>query len=484
MTVKNNQMDVRTCARGMFFSLFVLVGAYIAICKPIVTMASAGQHVLAGAVVMIGMWIIKPFGIPFAISSLFFVVVALINKIPGDKVFVGFTGNALWVLISALFFGYILITTDLGKRLAYLVISGLSRIWQPSYLTLMIAWVIIGVLLSFLTASIAVRVSIVTPIAISFLEACKIEPRSRGAALLLLTAWFCAMLPGSGLLTGALYGPIIQGMFNGEASLHGIIDYASWLEVMLLPITIISVITVMGGYFFFKPKEKLQIDREYFVMQYKALGPFSRKETIAAVIFAVTFLFYLTASYHHIPDVIICLGSLILMSAGGMIDGKDVSVGISWDLVIFVGIAMGFGSIMNAAGIYEWLGNVLISAFIPFTSGPWMFMYGVLFLFLIVRFFDIATFIPTMALVTPLIPTIAVNYGIDPKVFIPLFVLAANCYFMAYQNLFALAAEAIAGDKSWKPKEISQYGIIYFIAMLIALAATVPYYISLGFFRP
>jgi len=275
-------------------------------------MAPAGQHVLADAVVMIGMWIIKPVGIPFAISSLFFVAIALINKIPGDKIFVGFTGNALWVLISALFFGYILITTGLGKRLAYLVISGLSRIWQPSYLTLMIAWVIIGVLLSFLTASIAVRVSIVTPIAISFLEACKIEPRSRGAALLLLTAWFCAMLPGSGLLTGALYGPIIQGMFNGEASLHGIIDYASWLEVMLLPITIISVITVMGGYFFFKPKEELQIDSEYFVTQYKALGPLSRKEAIAAVIFAVTFLFYLTASYHHIPDVIICLGGELL----------------------------------------------------------------------------------------------------------------------------------------------------------------------------
>jgi hypothetical protein len=87
-----------------------------------------------------------------------------------------------------------------------------------------------------------------------------------------------------------------------------------------------------------------------------------------------------------------------------------------------------------------------------------------------------------MALVTPLIPTIAANYGIHPKVFILLFVLAANCYFMSYQNLFALTAETIAGDKSWKPKEISQYGVIYFIAMLIALAATVPYYISLGFF--
>ncbi|MDR2861667.1 MAG: anion permease, partial [Syntrophobacterales bacterium] len=230
--MKNKQISLGVCGRGAFFSLFVLLGAYIAICKPIAGMASGGQHVLAGAIVMIGMWIIKPFGIPFAISSLFFVVVALANKLPGDKIFIGFTGNALWVLISALFFGYVLITTGLGKRFAYIVIFGVSNLWRPTYLTLMIAWVIIGVLLSALTASIAVRVSIVTPIALSFLEACKIEPRSRGAALILLTAWFCAMVPGSGLLTGSLYGPIIQGMFNGEASLHGIVDSLAWLEVM------------------------------------------------------------------------------------------------------------------------------------------------------------------------------------------------------------------------------------------------------------
>ena len=481
--MENNQMSMRTCLRGIFFSLFVFAGAYIAMCKPIATLAPTGHHILAAAVVMMGMWIIKPLGIPFAISSIFFVVVALANKIPGDKVFAGFTGNALWILIPALFYGYILITTGLGKRLAYLVIFGVNKIWQPSYLTLMTAWAIIGVLLSFLTASISVRVAIVTPIALSFLEACRIAPRSKGAALLLLTAWFCAMVPGSGLFTGALYGPILEGMFNGEESLRGIIDYGSWLEIMLLPIVIVSVITVMGGYFFFKPKEELQVSREYFAAQYKALGPFSRNEIIASVIFAIIFLFYITRPWHKIPDVIICLGSLVLLSAGGMISGKDVSTGISWDLVIFIGVAMSFGSILNEAGVYGWLGDLIISGFIPFTSGPWLFMYGVLFLFLIVRFFDIATFIPTMALVTPLIPAIAANYGIDPRVFICLFVLAANCYFMSYQNLFALVAEEIAKEKSWKPKEISQYGIIYFIATLIALAATVPYYISLGFFK-
>ena len=108
---------------------------------------------------------------------------ALLLKVPLDVVIKGYTSPAVWVLIPALFYGFALMKTGLGKRIAYTVL----KTFKPSYMGLCVSWFIIGLALSALTPSITVRLAIVMPIAIGLVEACKLEDKSRGLLLFVLS---------------------------------------------------------------------------------------------------------------------------------------------------------------------------------------------------------------------------------------------------------------------------------------------------------
>jgi di/tricarboxylate transporter len=47
----------------------------------------------------------------------------LLYKLPLDVVTTGYTSSAVWVLVPALFFGFALMKTGLGKRIAYFVLK-------------------------------------------------------------------------------------------------------------------------------------------------------------------------------------------------------------------------------------------------------------------------------------------------------------------------------------------------------------------------
>ncbi|WP_287195288.1 SLC13 family permease [Syntrophothermus sp.] len=461
------------------FWVVVLVGLVVGFTNPWAPgLTPLGHKVLMGLIIAVGLWVFKPANIPFSVSGCLLMMIYLFYGINPTKVFSGFTSNALWVLIPALYFGFVLAKTGLGKRISYLVIKA----FKPSYAGLMIAWVIIGLLLSALTPSIAVRVAIVMPLALSCVEVCKLEPRSPGRALILLTAWAMALLPGTGWLTGSLWGPIVMGMFNATPALNGLITFDSWSKVAFLPLEIMSLLLIVGGYFALRPAQPISISKEIFEAEYAKLGPMSRSEKAAGMILLICFILFATSQIHHIPDAAICLGGLFALTAAGVIKTQELGTGISWDLVIFIGVAMSLGAVFADAGVSKWLSSVLVPMLDPISGNSWIFVFAVVFFLFLWRFIDIAVLIPTMAIVTPIIPEIAASYGVNPLVWITIFVMAGNCFFLSYQNMFALIGESIVGDKGWTPAQFAKYGFVYLVACIVALLIAIPYWTSLGMF--
>lgn len=464
----------------IFFWFFVIAGLLVGFLNPwSPALNPLGHKVLMGLIIAVGLWVFKPGDIPFSVTGCLLMMIYLVFGITPDKVFSGFTSSALWVLLPALYFGYVLVKTGLGKRISYLVIKA----FNPSFISLILAWVVIGLLLSALTPSITVRVAIVMPLALSCVEVCKLEKGSNGRALILLTAWAMALLPGTGWLTGALWGPIVMGMFNATPGMESVITFSSWSKVAFLPIEIMSVLLIIGGYFVLRPEQGISVSKEVFEGEYARLGPMSREEKNTGIILLLCFLFFATGQIHHIPDAAVCLGGLFALTAAGVIKTQDLSSGISWDLVIFVGVAMSLGAVFASAGVSQWLSSVLVPMLAPITGNSWLFVFAAIFFLLIWRFLDIAVLIPTMAILVPTLPQIATTYGIDPLVWVTLFVMAGNCFFMSYQNMFALIGESILGDQGWTPKQISKYGLVYLAACIIALLVAVPYWNSLGLFN-
>ena len=109
------------------------------------------------------------------------------------------------------------------------------------------------------------------------------------------------------------------------------------------------------------------------------------------------------------------LAGLFLLTLFGVIKGTEIGSGISWDLVIFIGVAMSFGAVFGATGVSKWLVGVLVPVIAPLTSSPWVFCYSIMILFFILRFFDVAVFVPTFAIFVPIAGD-SEQLGVNPGV--------------------------------------------------------------------
>jgi anion transporter len=459
-------------------AIMFLIAAIIIIFRPIEGLEEKGQIMLGALVIALCIWIFKPFRLTYAIGGLTLALVGLLIGLEPPIVFAGFTQTALWTLIPAFFFGYTLQKTGLGKRVAMMVIKSC----KPTYSALIFAWIPIGVALSILTPATTVRVAIMIPIAVQCCELFDLKKGSKGNSLILLTAFAMALIPGSGWLTGVIWGPFIQGQVEA-VGMVGLVTFNSWLSVLLLPVAISTVGLALAGLLLLKPEEKLSKE-SFAAVKAQELGRMSKNEIIAAIILIIVFVASLTVSFHGLSTGVICLIAMLAFFVFGVLETADFNSAANWNLVIFIAMALGLGSIFAATGISGWLSGIVVPALEPIAGNPWLFTLCVLTVMFLWSMVDVAMFIPTIAIMVPILPDIQAAYNINPLVWLAIFILAGNAFFLSYQNMWAIMSRSIAKDKdrAWKNKHMSIYGLLYFAVCILAMIPTIPLWISLGFF--
>jgi len=454
--------------------LFVLAAVIIMAVRPIADLDNKGHIMLGGIIIALCIWIFKPFKLTYAIGGLVLALTGLFINLAPTVIFSGFTQTALWTLIPAFFFGYTLQKTGLGRRIAMTVI----KICHPTYFSLIFAWVPIGIILSILTPATTVRVAIMLPIAIQCCELFNLKKGSKGNSLILLTAFAMALVPGSGWLTGVIWGPFTQGQL---ANAGIFITFGDWLGVLLVPVIISTILLVLGGLFILKPEEKLSRDVIEAVKK-QPMEKMGRKEIITAVILILVFGMSLTNSLHGLSTSIICITAMIFFFMFGVLETKDFNSAANWNLVVFIAMAFSLGPIFNATGISDWLSGIVVPALAPIANNPWLFVFTVITFMFIWSMVDVAMFLPTISIMAPILPKIQETYQISPLVWVAIFILAGNAFFLAYQNMWAVMSRSIAEDRAWTNKHQSIYGLIYFAVCLFALIVTIPMWINAGLF--
>lgn len=458
--------------------LLVLIAVIIMVAKPFsANLNDTAQLMLGSIIISLSIWIFKPFKLSFSAGGLFLAFFALALGLKPAVVFSGFTQSAIWTLIPALFFGFTLQKTGLGKRIALAII----KLFKPSYISLVFAWVLIGVILSLLTPSSTVRVAIMIPIAVQCCELCKLEKGSKGNSLILLTAFGMALIPGSGWMSGVLWGPIISGMINSVPETQGLVTFSNWFSVLFVPILITTILLVAGSLLVLKPKGKLSKDATDVIKQ-QTTEKISRHEIFAGIILVAVFMMFLTNRFHGLSDAAVCLAAVFLFFLSGVLEPKDFNAGVNWDLIVFIAMALSFSAIFNETGISGWLAGVVVPALAPIAGNPFLFMFSIMIFVFLWRFFDVALFIPTIAILVPILPSIQEAYTISPLVWLFVFVMAGNSFVMAYQNMWAMMSRSIAGERAFTNKHLGTYGVIYFAACFIALLVAIPMWINAGLF--
>ncbi|MGD8400027.1 MAG: hypothetical protein PVH64_03700 [Bacillota bacterium] len=107
------------------------------------------------------------------------------------------------------------------------------------------------------------------------------------------------------------------------------------------------------------------------------------------------------------------------------------------------------------------MSSILVDAIAPIAGSPWVF-------------------VPTMAIVSSIAPNVFEKYGINPLVWVPLLCIGMNAFFLSYQNMFALVAEANMEGSGWTSKHLFRFGTAYFVVSMLAMLIAIPYWISIG----
>lgn len=457
------------------------VGILLAVTTPIASLSPLGHNVLMGLMVGMGLWIFQPVKMPFAITSClvmaFFITVGVDKKL----VFTGFISDSTWILIPATAFGYVLTKTGLGRRLAFLVI----KIFKPTYINMAIAWLIIGLILSAFTPSILIRIAIVMPIASGCASTLKLEPGSKGNAFILLVAWAMAIIPGSGWLTGSLWGPITLGMYGKVEGLKELCTPGAWMSAMMLPMFLLTVLIISGLFLALKPGKLELQSRDAFIKDYENLGPWSREEKLSTIILLLTFLLFVTEKLHGLANVTVCLGAFFLFFAARVLEPDDIQKGVAWNLILFLGTVLAMPAIFANpdVGISVWIKGLVFPLLSSFNQNPWLFVLIVPLIMFAWRFLDIAWMIPTMALLVSMLPTIQTEFGIHPLVTSSLLIMAGNFAFLPYMQPFALMGSALAKERSWTPNHLMRYGVVYLAGCLVTLTVSMMYWKTIGFIK-
>jgi anion transporter len=457
------------------------IGIFLAVATPIGSLSPLGHYVFMGLLIGMGFWIFQPEKMAFAITSCLVMAIFIIVGVDKKLVFAGFMSDSTWILIPATAFGYVLTKTGLGKRLAFLVI----KTFKPTYLNMIIAWLIIGLILSAFTPSILIRIAIIIPIAVGCASTLKLKPGSKGNAFILLIAWAMAIIPGSGWLTGSLWGPITLGMYGKVEGLKDLCTNGAWMGAMMLPFILLSLLIVTGLYLLIKPDKLTIQSREAFISEYENLGPWSREEKLSTIILVLTFLLFVTEKLHGLGNVPVCLGAFFLFFAVRVLEPDDIQKGVAWNLIIFLGCVLAMPAIFANpdVGISAWIKERVFPLLSNFNQNPWLFVMFVPMVMFAWRFIDIAWMIPTMALLVSMLPAIQTEFGIHPLVTSCLMIMAGNFAFLPYMQPFALMGSALAKERSWTPGQLMLYGMVYLVSCLLTLGFSMVYWGATGFVK-
>ncbi|MBA4417601.1 MAG: tricarboxylate transporter [Syntrophus sp. (in: bacteria)] len=454
--------------------VFIGIAVVIALMKPFAGLAPQGHYIGALTLVCLAMWVFKADSTPYLSGITILLAGGLIFKLPLATVTSGYTSSAVWVLIPALFFGFALVKTGLGKRVAYFVLTK----FEPSYLTICVSWFIIGIILSALTPSITVRLAIVMPIAMSLVEACKIHDKSKGSALICLTAWGTAILPGIGWQTGSLWGILMMGFY--PTAMKVLVTPGTWFAYMAVPWMLITILFLILVYIFFKPEEPLRLSRQAFKEQYGAMGRITRQEIMCGGILICAFVLFSTEKWTGVTTPMTALLTLAALIAVGIVKVSDISSGVNWDIINFLAVVMSLTAMFVSAGISGWAGPLIEPAVLTLAGSPLMFLLVVTVVFWAIRFIDVPWGYTTVALFSPVFIPLYEKLGIHPVLVSVAIIAAGNSFFLAYQQPFIMIGDTMTKSRGWSGGQVALAGALYGVAVIMGILLSYPYWKMMG----
>ena len=449
----------------------------IATC-PIPGLSYQATAVLGILIMAIVWWItgVLPEFVTAVVMAVLFVVVAGISV---GATFSTFASSTWWLLLSAFTLGVGMKTSGLMKRIALAIVSKFPRTFRCQ----VAAQLVTGTVLGPLIPSLAVKGAMLAPLAMNIGDELGYERQGKRA-----TGLFAAMLVGIRTVAPTIVSASVTGyalMATLPADVQEQFNMASWFVAALPWLVVVLVLNyflIMGIY---GRGEKAGESSRGGTNEggsqpaSDGLGPLSAVEKRMLAIILVTVVLWATEPFHHVSAMAVGLAALVAMFVLKVIDVPSFKSGVNWTSLLFIGIALGLGSVFAEAGLNDWVMQTCGPAFQALAGNPYLLVLGIGVITVVLRFLIVSEVAYLNLLMAFLVP-MAASVGVNPWVLGFSAYALVIAWFAKYQSPIYLAAFYAVDGKMAKHSELAKYCGVYLATCLVGLAVSVPYWQWMG----
>ena len=389
-----------------------------------------------------------------------------LKVVPFEDAFSGFSAETPWFLMGAMLLGSMAERTGLAKRLAYYVTAKTGG----SYSRLLLGFIVVDFLLTFLVPSGIARVTILGTIAVGTVASLGLAPKSNVGRGLLIVITYAATIFDKMLIAGAA-SILARGLI--EEATGTTVLYSFWF-LAYLPCDIITIIAAWRLIAWLYPAEtSMEGTQEHLQAQLRSLGPwtFPEKKALALLLSAVTL--WMTDFLHHISPAMVgmAIGLLALVPLVGVLDASDLRK-LNWGALWFTAAALSMGRVLQKTGGLDVLTDVLGGVIGPYLYNP-LASAVVLYWSAFVYHFFLANETAMLSTSLPVVLDLAKQQGQNPLVIGMIWTFAAGGKIFVYQGAVLVVGYSFG---HFDAKDMLKVGFALTVVESLILMLLVPFY--------
>ncbi|NLV30154.1 MAG: hypothetical protein GXY47_03280 [Acidobacteria bacterium] len=457
-------------SRWIGIAAAVAVALVIALIPASAGLAAGARPVLAVSALAIALWLFQSMN--NGVASILMMGLMVAVGVKPQLVLSGFSSPQFWILLCVLYYGCAMQRTGLAGRLSYYVLT----LFPGTYAGILAALFVIGSVLALGIPSMTVRTAIMVPIAWALVQSLGLAPRSRGCALIMLTSIEMAVIPGTALLYGSLFGPFVESVFQTRQIPIAFLEYA---RVMAVPTLLLCGLVLAVNPLVLRPEKRLEASPAFARERLRALGPLSRPEWITAAVVVLSIAFWAGDRVHHLPSFLAGMFGMAVLALAGILRDEDIGGGVSWTLLLFLGGIFGLANIIQEYRITDWLTGYIVPAAQALASSPLVVLLVAALAFLLLRFFDPTGFIAIPVLFLPVADVIGAD-AIPPLVLVAPLLLATSPFWLSHQNFWIAMGEGMTSGEAFSAGQRARLASVYGAMVLVALVLSFGYWKLIG----
>lgn len=345
-----------------------------------VNLTPAAWHLFSIFVGTVVGFIIQPIELGVvALTAL--VLCALTGVMTFKQVLTAFSGNTVWLIVSAFILARAFIITGLGRRIAYLAM----RAFGDSSLKLVYSIALSDLIIGPAIPSNSARAGgLIYPIVQSLADAFGSDPEKspRKIGAFLITAVFQSDLIISAMFLTAMVGnPIAVELAKGVFGIE--ITWLQWFVAASVPGICALILVPFAIYKLYPPEIKRTPEaQELADKALKEMGPMKRGEKVLLFVFVMLLALWATASMTHLNATLIAFMGLCVLLIAHVIRWSDVTgEKKAWNTLIWVGGVIIMSDYLNRLGFIPWFASNLESMLVGVNMLTAVFLGFVIYLY-------------------------------------------------------------------------------------------------------